>query len=254
MPDPRERERRLVTELTDTYHFLVSDYGYEPPFTIAARIPDRVILGYRNPQAGRQVEVSGDPEGYRTHCEIRRLLDGEPGEYGLHNIAVWELRMVREPGQDPDEPFERDAALRRNAALLRRHDDILRGSAWIERERIEEVLNREWFEKRGLSPPDCNAPTMLGIARRHADSLVSTHGFTLEFDSDARSPHEGQMWEELLYRRGDTTIRIVNTDIRVPREWSVQVNGRTVSELHGDFEEWLVEALNVVNIRIQDHD
>jgi hypothetical protein len=80
----RERERRLVASLTDAYRFLVTDFGYEPPVAIAARIDDCVILGYRSARAARQVEVSGDPSGYRTHCEIRRLLDGEPGAYDPH--------------------------------------------------------------------------------------------------------------------------------------------------------------------------
>ena len=65
----------------------------------------------------------------------------------------------------------------------------------------------------------------------------------LEFDSGALSPHETQMWRELVYRRGPTTIRIVNTDIRVPHEWSVELNDRRVSELQGDFDAWLVNAL-----------
>ncbi len=242
----RQRERELVARLTDAYDFLVTDVGYEPPFPIVARVTDCVILGYRNPRAARQVEVSGNPEGYGTHCEIRRLVDGEPGEYGPHSIAVWELRMVREPGQDPDEPQDRDAALRRTATLLRRHEDILDGTGWIDRDRIERVVSGDWFVKLGFLPPGHDAPSMLDIARRHAALLVEAHGFALEFDSDALSPHETQMWRELRYRRGDTTIRIVNTDIRVQSEWSLQVNGRKVTELHGDFEEWVVEALHEV--------
>ncbi len=55
------------------------------------------------------------------------------------------------------------------------------------------------------------------------------------------------MWLELRYRRRDTTIRFVNSDIRVPREWSVQMNGRLLSTLVGDFEEWLVEVLHQLN-------
>jgi len=242
----RELERQLVARLTEAYDFLVTDGGYEPPFPIAARVPDCVILAYRNLRAARQVEVSGNPAGYGTHCEIRRLLDGEPGEYGAHSIAIWELRMVREPGRDPDEPMERDAALRRNASLLRRHEDILGGTGWIDRDRIERVVNDEWFGKLGIFPPGRDAPSMLDIARRHAAVLVKAHGFALEFDSDALSPHETQMWRELRYRRGDTTIRIVNSDIRVQSEWSVEMNDRTITELRGDFEEWLVEALHEV--------
>ena len=242
----RLRERELVARLTEAYDFLVTDNGYKPPFPIVAHVADCVILGYRNPRAARQVEVSGNPEGYGTHCEIRRLLDGEPGEYGPHSIAIWELRMVREPGQDPDEPQERDAALRRNTALLRRHEDILDGTGWIDRDHIERVVSGEWFGKLGIFPPGRDEPSMLDVARRHADLLVKAHGFTLEFDSDALSPHETQMWRELRYRRGDTTIRIVNSDIRVQLEWSLQMNGRSITELRGDFEEWLVEALNKV--------
>ena len=208
-----------------------------------------MILGYRHAGAGRQVEVSGDALSYGTHCEIRRLLNGEPGVYGPHSIAIWELRMVREPGQDIDESLERDDALRRNVALLQRHEDILLGTGWIDRDHIDKIVIRAWSRRLGIRM-DRNEPTMLDVARNHAAVLVKIHGFALEFDSGDLSPHESQMWRQLLYRRGATTIRIANTDIRVPHEWSVELNGHRVSELEGDFDAWLVRALHDVTARL----
>ena len=51
------------------------------------------------------------------------------------------------------------------------------------------------------------------------------------------------MWQELRYRRGSMTICIANTNIRVPNEWTVELSGRRVSELEGDFDGRLAGAL-----------
>lgn len=243
MPVPAQGDRELIAVLRETYDFLITDYGYSPPFRIAARIDDCVILAYRNASAGRQVEVSGDPGGYRTHCEILRLVNGEPGGYGADSIAIWELRMVREPQDGAQEPLERDAALRRNAGLLKRQSAIVTGKDWIDRDEIRRVVQREWFGKLGIAAPEKDAPSLLDRARHIAAFLVNERGFTLEFDSSTLSPHEHQMWRELRYRRGTTSIAIVNGDVRVQSEWYVQLNGKTVSELSGEFESWLARTL-----------
>ena len=243
----QERTQKLEASLSESYQFLVSDFGYDPPVRIVARIDDCTILGYRNTRAARQVEVSGISYGYGTHCEIRRLVDGEPGEYGAHSIAIWELQMVREPRIEREEQSEREGALRQNVALLKRHEDILRGTGWIDRDKIDRIVTRAWARRLGIRLGNRNEPTMLDLARNHAAFLVSAHGFTLEFDSGALSPHETLMWQELVYRRGPTTIRIANTDIRVVHEWSVELNGRRVSELQGDLDAWLVEVLRNVS-------
>lgn len=241
--EPPDDEAQLIASIRATHDFLVTDFGYAAPTRIPAHVADRVILAYRNARAGRQVEVSGDPGGYRTHCEIRRLVDGEAGQYGRDSVAIWELRMVREPQDDATEPLEREVALRRNADLLKRQRGLLTGFDWIDRDDIRRVVDHEWFGRLGISAPPPDAPTLLERARRIAARLVDEHGFTLEFDGTTLSPHEHQMWRELRYRRGETSIAIVNGDIRVPSEWYVRLDGKIISELKGDFEPWLARTL-----------
>ena len=112
-------EQQLVTEIRATFDFLITAFGYSSSFQIPVRIEDRLILAYRNRRAHRQIEISGTPSGYWTHCEIRRLIDGNPGEYGPHSIAIWELRMMRAFFTNYDEPLDRGETLRDTAKLLR---------------------------------------------------------------------------------------------------------------------------------------
>ena len=58
------------------------------------------------------------------------------------------------------------------------------------------------------------------------------------------------MWRTLRYRRGDTTVVINNSDIRVPHEWTVRLNDEVIGENWDDFEQGLTEALDEVARRI----
>jgi hypothetical protein len=245
-----EREQALRDRIVAVCDFLPREFGYSAPFALPARIKDRVIVAYRHDHAARQVEISADEGSFPVHCEIRRLIDGVPGAYGPDSIADWELRMMRRWFGDDEILVDRDQILRRIATTLRKHADILRGEAWIDRENIDDRWSRQFSRKFGFSPAPRGTPGRLEIARERAAFLVAKHGFVLEFDSSTLSPHESEMWRKLRYRRGDTTVEIANTDIRVPDEWSVRVNGVVVSAAFEDWDQALAEALAEVSRRI----
>jgi hypothetical protein len=91
----------------------------------------------------------------------------------------------------------------------------------------------------------------LYVPRRMARFLVEQHGFVLEFDSEALSPHEWEMWSTLRYRRGDTTVEIVNGDFRMPNEWTVKLNDEMIArDWTGDFEAGLRSALDEIARRL----
>lgn len=223
-----ERERRTAAThfLTQRFGFLCDEFGYAPPFEIPAQ-EDTYIIAFRNDAAGRQVEVSGRLSGDRFHCEIRRFVNGEPGGYDTDSISHADLERVREPSPAREavyRSFEED--VNHYGALLRRHPDLLRGDAWIDQRDIKAVFARDILEKFGF-PPDPDPPGWLDEARPLANVLVDRHGFALVLDSDTLSPHEGELWSRLVYRRGDTTVEIVLDDFRLD-EWFVRLNGTTI--------------------------
>ena len=251
------RRQELHDEITAAFDFLIREFDYSAPFVIPVRMDNVLVLGYRNLRAARQVEISGHADSYVTHCEIRRLVDGAPGAYGAESIGDWELRMMRRWFGDDQSLFERRANLQRIETTLReRGADIIRGNAWIDRQDIDRTRDRQFVRKFGPPPPSkiVESRHPLDIARRRAAFLVTEHGFVLDFDSHALSPHEWDLSDRLRYRRGDMTVEICNGDVRAADEWTVRVNGADVG---GDYRAWgkdwdkaLTDALAEVTRRI----
>src|SRR5688500_6654775 len=169
--------------LKERFAFLTDDFQYSPAFEIPAA-EDTYIIAFRSDAAERQVEVSGRSMGSRFHCEIRRLIDGEPGSYETDSVAHAELERVREPNTTDEvyRSFEEDVA--HTIALLRRHGDLLRGESWVEKSDIDDAFNRDFFERHGWTPSDEPSPGWLVEARKIGSVLVERHGFELVFDSD----------------------------------------------------------------------
>ena len=241
-----EHQQAKQAELVAAFDFLTREFDYSPPFLLPVRVGEVVIVAFRHERAARQVEIS--KSGYQTHCEIRRLINGVPGEYKADSIADWELRMMRRWFGDDKILVDGDLILQRAVKTLRAAATILRGEEWIDRARIDRKYQREFVGKFGGPFP--TGPGLLDIARERASFLVKDHGFVLEFDSSTRSPHEHEMWERLRYRRGDSTIELCNTDIRVPGEWVVKMNGATIIQTWDDFEKALTEGLAEVARRL----
>ena len=212
--------------LKESFGFLTNELGYSEPVDVPAR-EDAFIIAFRNTAAERVVEVSGQHGGDRFHCEIRRMVNGEPGSYGEHSISHAELERVREPEAAAVFVYRSfEEAVDHNAALLRRHADLLRGESWIERAEIDAAFDRDFFEEFGFTS-DHEWPGWLAEAREVASVLVERLGFELVFDSDTLSPHEIQLWYTLVYQRGETTVEIVLDDFRLD-EWFVRLNGETI--------------------------
>jgi hypothetical protein len=250
------RRQELQDEISAAFDFLTREFEYSTPFPIPVRLDNVVVLGYRNLRVARQVEISGHSDSYVAHCEIRRLVNGAPGAYDADSIADWELRMVRRWFGDDESLFERAAILQRIEQTLRsRGADIIRGEAWIDRRDIDRKYDRQFERKFG--PPRSStggSQHPLDIARDRAEFLVTRHGFVLDFDSLALSPHEWELWQKLRYRRGDMTVEICNGDIRDHTDWEVRVNGASVSggaaDWRNDWDQALADALAEVARRI----
>ena len=251
------RKRELYNEIALAFDFLTREFGYSPPFPVPVRMTNVVVVGYRNLRAARQVEISGRADSYVAHGEIRRLIDGTPGPYGSDSIGEHELRMMRRWFGEDEALFERAENLRRIEKTLRaRHANIIRGEAWIDRHQIDRKFDRDFVRKFGGPPPSqvVESKHPLDIARQRSAFLVTEHGFVLDFDSHALSPHEWDLSQRLVYRRRDTTVEICHGDVRCHDEWTVRVNGADVG---GDYAAWgedwdsaLADALAEVKRRV----
>ena len=240
----------LCRDIETRFSFLEEELGYAAPVLVPARVEDRIIVAYRSEQAQRQVEISGVPSGYWVHCEIRRLVEGEADAYRRGSIADWELRLME--GSNDANLFERGAILDRIAGTLRANPAILRGESWIDRQEIDRAAAGSFHRRFGFRPAPAGTPGRLDVARERAAFLVRDFGVALEFDSGNLSPHESEMWLRLRYRRGETTVDIVNSDIRVQDEWAVRVNDTAIPVSFENWDAGLEAALAAVRRQISE--
>ena len=227
-----ELRRSTLEKIADSCRFLTTELGYSEPVELPATLDDTWILAYKNEMAGRQVEVSSQ-SGESFHCEIRRLVDGVPSVYRVESFGDWEIRSFREPEPDPWFVPTGDAALAHIVATLKRHRDLLTGEAWLDRADLDAAFE-EGMRRRGLLPDvgsPAPAPTVEHEARR---VLTGELGFVTTYDTSALTPHERLMWETFRFERGQTIVELAHTDIRVPSEWSLRINGEVVAETIDD--------------------
>ena len=240
LADEEWRNRQLqqrhssLKKITDSCRFLTEELGYSEPFEIPATLDKTWILAYRNEHAGRQVEVSGQSDD-TFHCEIRRLVDGVPGPYRVESFGDWEIREFREPEPD-DRGFvpSGDAELAQIVATLKRHIDLLNGEQWLDRAELDAAFENG-MRRRGLLPDVGDERSFPPSVEDHIKRVLTEElGFVNTYDSSMLTPHERQMWEEFRYQRGHTVVELLHTDIRVPGEWSLRVDGNVVAETLDD--------------------
>ena len=230
-----ELRRATLENIVDSCRFLTGEFGYSEPVELPATIDNTWILAYRNAAAGRQVEVSSQ-SGETYHCEIRRLVDGVPGAYRAESFGDWEIRAFREP--DPDDRWfvpAGDATLALIVSTLKRHSDLLRGETWLDRADLDSAFEAG-MRRRGLLPDTADVEELRHSSIEHDVKRVLTEelGFATTYDSSSLTPHERQMWETFRFERGRTVVELSHTDIRVPDEWSLRIDGEVVAQTIDD--------------------
>ena len=228
-----ELRRSSLEKIVDACRFLTGQLGYSEPFELPATLANTWILAYRNAQAGRQVEVSSQ-SGETFHCEIRTLVGGVPGAYRVESFSDWEIRAFREP-----EPEDRgfvatgDAALALIVATLKHHRDLLTGEGWLDRATLDAAFE-EGMRHRGLLPDIGATEPAFTVEHEVRRVLTGDLGYISTYDTSKLTPHESLMWETFRFERGQAVVELSHTDIRVPSEWSLRIDGKVVAETIDD--------------------
>jgi hypothetical protein len=212
---PEQERAEAEAFLTESFGFLVSEFGYAPSPPIVLRTADVEVRGYVNPKAGRQVEVSGSPIGYTIAGGIRRFVSGQPAPYDQrdHWISFHEIAEARHPqvvdrlshNLNPD--YWR-GAVAETAQLLRNNSDLLTGKGWID------------HKPSDYSPLD---------EFRAAFAFLLERGFVVTFDTDTLSPHEYLVLDTLRFEKGGHRVEIGAREYY--GDWAVEYDGKLVGAL-----------------------
>jgi|SRR5687767_14069660 len=75
--------------------------------------------------------------------------------------------------------------------------------------------------------------------------LTGELGYCEPFELPATLTHERLMWEMFRFERGHTVVELSHTDIRVPSEWSLRIDGKVVAQTIDD----VLSALTRLQLR-----
>lgn len=228
-----------LDDIKNSFRFLTTEYRFQ--LIKAEKRPDfkaMHFLVYRNDTSKLQIEICGDTTWF--HCEIRRLIDGQPARYsdkenciGFENLAILE-------SDNNYEHFDYYAGgstglsgvLTNTANLFKRHKTFLTTDTWIDIEKIEQLKN-DAFEKQFGKRPNDNTPTFFGELKKQATIVLLQNGYKLIVDSEELSPFDKSgMVDYLMFQKDDRQIKITQADWRDDYFiYRIEVNGRKVFEI-----------------------
>jgi hypothetical protein len=215
-------KKNVLEDIKSTFHFLLTDFG----FTLISvdkfdEYKADYFLTYRNDQSKLQVEVCAD-QGW-LHCELRRLINGEPAKYydeensiGFESLAILESDNNYEHMDYFAGGIGLAKVLHNTADLFKRNKVIFTTETWVDTKKIQRLRDEESQIKFGFKPSDNkNKPTYFGELKKEATKFLTENGFKLILDSEELSPFDKRkMASKIIYKKEDKNIRLAQQDWR----------------------------------------
>ena len=227
--------RDAMVYLDRAMRFLVTEFGYADIGRVPVTTADVVVRGYRNTQAGVQVEVSGHPPGETFVGGLRRLQNGEPLPYDRdHFLSITNLALVRKGRHDDrldhnSHPRGWKGVVDTAVELLKDNRLLLTGEDWIPGARVTAAWDRHFQREFGFTPdPNVDESWPLNAFKANFAFLLE-RGYRLVFDATTLTPHEYLVTRELRYESGSDTVRIHRADPRDGGNWAVSRGGRDLT-------------------------
>ena len=210
-----QKKESSVDLIGKTFGFLVQDFSFELIKTESSRnYKGEHLFVYRNKSSNIQIEISADETWF--HCEIRRIIDGEPAKYSDKGNCIGFEDLAKLESNNNYDHFDYvvtgkglEVILENTAKLLKRHQDILTTEKWIDTKRIEQLEDEEFQAKFGFKPSDNkNKPTFFGLVKSHALKLLD-NGYRLILDSSELPPYNrDSTTKKIILGNGKVTLKI----------------------------------------------
>ncbi len=233
------KEKTPLDNIKTTFRFLITEYNFQLIKT--ERIQNfkaRYFAVYRNENSKLQLEMCGDKDWF--HCEIRRLIDGQPAKYsdsdnciGFEGLAVLESNnSYNHLDYFAGGSKGLKGVLKNTANLFKRNQKYFTTDNWIDVKKIEQ-LRDDNFESKFGKRPEKNQPTFFGELKKQSTKLLIDNGYKLLIDSDELSPFDSsRIVYYLTFQKGNTTIKIAQLDWRDDYfVYFISVDGNKVFEI-----------------------
>jgi hypothetical protein len=233
------KEKTPLDKIKSTFRFLINDYGFKLIKTENREdFKARYFLIYRNDDSKLQLEICGDTSWF--HCEIRRLLNGQPAKYNDKDNCIGFESLAILESNNKYEHFDYyaggttglEGVLVNTANLFKRHKVFLTTNTWIDVKKVEQLCDDE-FQKKFGSRPDHNQPTFFGELKKQVTAILSENGYKLLIDSDELSPFDNSsMVSYLTLKKGSKQIKITQVDWRDEYYiYRIEVNNKKIFEI-----------------------
>ena len=210
-----------LDNIKNTFSFLTADYGFELIETRKqSNYYGEYLAIYRNDNSKLQLEISADDSYF--HCEIRRLLNGQPAKYsdkdnciGFESLAILESNNnYKHLDYYAGGRNGLNGVLINTAKLFKRHKGFFMSDCWVETSKLEQLLDAD-FEKKFGSNPDRNNPTYFEKVKKQSTEFLYNKGFQLILDSDELAPYDSNgTTNNLIFSDQRDTIKFSAMDWR----------------------------------------
>jgi hypothetical protein len=228
-----------LDEIRTAFQFLTTDYRFQLVRTeVRSDFKARHFLVYRNDDSKKQLEVCGDTSWF--HCEIRRLVDGQPSKYSdKENCIGFESLAILESNNNYEhlDYFAGGLSglrgvLKNTASLFQRYREFFTTANWIDVRKIQQLRDDDFEKTFGIRPDD-SQPTFFGELKKKVNELLAQNGYDLLVDSDELSPFESSgQYEHLIFIKADKRIKICQADWRDDYFiYRIELNGQKVFEI-----------------------
>lgn len=230
------RKKTNLDYLKTTFHFLVSEYGYE--LLSEARRKDLkgpYLLEYRNKEARKQLEICGSDSYF--HCIIRRIDRGQLFPYRDHvnNLGFQTLAIADDHNYDHLDYYaggnlRLKGVAQNTQALFKRQRNFLTGKDWLMDGQFQSTENpsfQEAVEQAGTGEPDFYIAEIKRMVDQHFPEL-KLHFYSL----DLPFYHRDSLKTLVAYNYRGATISIEQRDWRdYADEYTLFVNGTSTKEV-----------------------
>ena len=221
------RERTELDEIKHAFQFLISEYGFQlvEEASNVKHLKGEHFLVYRNDGSNLQLEICAGRTWF--HCEIRRLLSGQPAKYNdKDNCIGFEQLAILESNNNYNH-FDYFAGgstglsgvLANTAKLFQRHKMLLKEGKWIDVKTVQQLRNdafetrRPVIQESSLYKLKKQARSFFDKIKEQATKLLNENGYSLLVDSDELSPFDKRgMVHCLTFEKANKRLHISQAD------------------------------------------
>jgi hypothetical protein len=210
-----------LDDIKQTFSFLTTEFGFKLTYTLHdENYIGEYIAIYRNDNSKLQLEISANNNYF--HCEILRLLSGQPAKYSDPNNCIgFEDLVILESNHNYDHSayyasgqLGLKGVLNNTAKLFKRNKAFLTTNCWVDIKKIQQLKDNDFLKKFGFIP-NRDQRTYFTEIKKQAGQFLTEKGFQIFLDSDELPPYDSRsLTKNIIFKKDKIEIKVSAWDWR----------------------------------------